>query len=245
MDKLTQAVSDILDTLLGYCRQEDGTFSYEIYADYRDEMDSKTAIKILQSEDPELAFWEQLEEWYEDYRWTLESELEKEILDKLTAPGGPYPEGFSDGDDAALRDVLLELVCFELPEDHFIKQSFYVNIMLDTGDGNYDYTLNSAYPCWYGSYRDPIDAKGSTFHRGLRVLLSPGRAARARVLPRPRPRRYRRVGVCPVDHHGQAAHGAPDQEGEADHRPYASPSRPSPRLGGMGTPLHHASLFPL
>ena len=33
MDKLEQAISDILDTLPGYCRQKDGTFSYEIYAD--------------------------------------------------------------------------------------------------------------------------------------------------------------------------------------------------------------------
>ena len=31
--------------------------------------------------------------------------------------------------------------------------------MVDTGDGNYDYTLNSAYPCWYGNYKTPIDSK--------------------------------------------------------------------------------------
>ena len=37
MEKLEQAISDILDTLLGYDRQPDGTFAYEIDADYRDE----------------------------------------------------------------------------------------------------------------------------------------------------------------------------------------------------------------
>ena len=63
MDKLEQAVSGVLDTLLGVERQEDGTFSYEIYADYRDEMDDRTAIRILQSEDPMQSFWEQLDEW--------------------------------------------------------------------------------------------------------------------------------------------------------------------------------------
>lgn len=52
MDKLEQAVTAILDTLIGYDRQPDGTFTYEIYADYRDEMDNKTAIQILQSKDP-------------------------------------------------------------------------------------------------------------------------------------------------------------------------------------------------
>jgi len=159
MDKLEQAISGILDTLPGYDRQEDGTFSCEIYADYRDEMDNKTAIKILRSDDPMQAFWEQLDEWYMDCRWTLEDELEKELRAKLTDDGGPYPEGLSDEDGERLRDVMLELVWFKLPEDHFMKQSFYVDIMVDTGDGNYDYTLNSAYPCWYGAYGDPVDPK--------------------------------------------------------------------------------------
>ena len=56
MDKLKQAVSDVLDTLLSVERQEDGTFSCEIYADYRDEMGDKTAIKISRSEYPMQAF---------------------------------------------------------------------------------------------------------------------------------------------------------------------------------------------
>ena len=159
MDKLTQAISGILDTLLGYDRQPDSTFVYEIYADYRDEMDSKTAIGILQSEDPVLTFEEQLDEWYRDYRWTLEDELEQTLRTKLTASDGPYPDGLSDEDSDRLRDILMDLVYFNLPEKHFLKQAFHVNIMVDTGDGNYDYTLNSAYPCWYGAYDAPIDPK--------------------------------------------------------------------------------------
>lgn len=159
MDKLEQAVSDVLDTLLGVERQEDGMFSYEIYADYRDEMDDKTAIRILQSEDPMQSFWEQLDEWYQDYQWMLGDNLEKEVRAKLTAADGPYPDGLSGEDGDRMLDALHDLVYFKLPEDHFLKQSFRVNIMVDTGDGNYDYTLNSAYPCWYGRYGEPIDPK--------------------------------------------------------------------------------------
>lgn len=159
MDKLEQAVSGVLDTLLGVERQEDGTFSYEIYADYRDEMDDRTAIRILQSEDPLQSFWEQLDEWYQDYQWTLGDDLEKEVRAKLTASDGPYPDGLSAEDDDRMLDALHDLVYFKLPEDHFLKQSFRVNIMVDTGDGNVDYTLNSAYPCWYGRYGAPIDPK--------------------------------------------------------------------------------------
>ena len=159
MDKLKQAVSDVLDTLLSVERQEDGTFSCEIYADYRDEMGDKTAIKISRSEYPMQTFWEHLDEWYQDYQWELGDELEKEVRAKLTATDGPYPEGLSNEDDARMLDTLHNLVYFKLPDEHFMKQSFHVNIMVDTGDGNVDYTLNSAYPCWYGKYGEPIDPK--------------------------------------------------------------------------------------
>lgn len=157
VEKLKQAISGILDTLLGYTRQPDGTYCYEIYADYRDEMDARTAIRILAAGEPMEVFWDTLDEWYREYRWTLEDELEKEIRVKLTAGDGPYPNGLSEEDDEALRDALLEMVYFNLPADHYLKQTFPVDIMVDTGDGNYDYTLNAAYPCWYGTCGVPID----------------------------------------------------------------------------------------
>ena len=156
-EKLQEAIVNILDRKLGYDRRPDDTFSCEIYADYRDEMDSKTAIQILQSQDPSEAFWEQLSEWYEDYEWRLRYDMEQELREELTADGGPFPQGLPEGADDLFRDMLLELVEYQLPEEHYLKQTFRVNIMVDTGDGNYDYTLNSAYPCWYGSYDDRID----------------------------------------------------------------------------------------
>lgn len=36
-----------------------------------------------------------------------------------------------------------------------------VSIMVDTGDGNYDYTLNSLYPSFYGRRCDEIPEKSS------------------------------------------------------------------------------------
>ena len=179
MEKLIQAVSDILDTLSGYERQEDGMFSCEVYADYRDEMDSKTAITILQSDDPIGTFWEQLDEWYQDYQRELGDELEQTVRAKLTASDGPYPEGLSDEDDAALCDVIHELVWFKLPEAHFMKQEFYVNIMVDTGDGNLDYTPNSVYPCWYGSCGDPIDPRAGIAWLAKTQGYTKGRLKRA------------------------------------------------------------------
>lgn len=181
MDKLNQAISGILDTLLGYDRQPDGTFAYKICADYRDEMDNQTAIRILRSDDPMQAFWEQMDEWYMDYQGQLGSELADEVKDKLLT--GPYADGISGGDYERIHELLQELVWFKLPEDHFLKQSFRVNIMVDTGDGNTDFTLNSVHPCWYGACGDPIDpragiawlAKAQGYTRGrLRRALQQG-----------------------------------------------------------------------
>lgn len=156
-EKLREAIAGILDRKLGYDRQPGDTFSCEIYADYRDEMDSKTAIRILQSQDPSEAFWEQLSEWYEDYEWQLRFDLEQELREELTADDGPFPRRIAEEANDLLHDLLPELVEYQLPEEHYLKQTFRVNIMVDTGDGNYDYTLNSAYPCWYGSCDAPID----------------------------------------------------------------------------------------
>lgn len=39
----------------------------------------------------------------------------------------------------------------EYPRDHFLDQEFCVTILMDTGDGNYDFTLNSRFPAPNGS----------------------------------------------------------------------------------------------
>ena len=55
-DKLKAAVAAVLADKYWYAKQPDGTFEMEIYADYRDEMDNKTAAEICKSDDPYMAF---------------------------------------------------------------------------------------------------------------------------------------------------------------------------------------------
>ena len=155
------AVAAFLDDQYRYAKQPDGLFRMEIYADYRDEMDAKTAAKICRSADPELALQEKLEEWYFEAECFYQDELEQEIRQALAAPDGPYPDGLDGAEEDELHDVITELAYWTYPEDHFLKQEFCVNILLDTGDGNYDFTLNSPYPCWYGDYDARMDEKSS------------------------------------------------------------------------------------
>ncbi len=159
--ELKSAVAAALENKYWYAKQPDGTFRMEIDADYRDEMDSRTAAEICQSADPALALLEKLEEWYFEAELAYQGELESEIREALTAPDGPYPDGLDDAEEDCFCDIIRELAYWVYPEEHFLKQEFYVNIMLDTGDGNYDFTLNSPYPCWYGNYDARLDEKSS------------------------------------------------------------------------------------
>lgn len=82
-EKLEAAIAEALDAKLGYYRQHDGTLEYEIFADYRDVMENRTAIEIFRSDEPMDAFWERMDEWYNDYEWELRTELENELRDEL------------------------------------------------------------------------------------------------------------------------------------------------------------------
>lgn len=162
-DKLfEEAVRSIVDDeYSGYCHKDGDTYVHEMYADYRDEMQYDTAVAILEADDPTYSFNEKLGEWYEEQAEDLRSDLEKKIGDILSADDGLFPDGLTDEQEDELRDMLYDMVSFAPPADHYLKQEFYVNIMVDTGDGNYDYTLNSVYPCYCGDYDEPIDEKAS------------------------------------------------------------------------------------
>lgn len=158
---MESAVRAALESKYGYCRQSDGLYHMEIYADYRDEMSNKEISTMCTSEDPWLFLWEQLEEWYSETQYMYRQDLEKEIRDILESSDGPYPNGFDQNEEELFEDAICELVCWDYPADHFLRQECCINIMLDTGDGNTDYSLNSPFPCWYGRYKDRLDERSS------------------------------------------------------------------------------------
>lgn len=129
-------------------------FEGEVYADYRDELDEKSAGEILQSDDPDTAFIEKMDEWYGSAAWQELCDVADQVSKKLTEDG-------IEMDEDELRYLVGNYVYFKYPEDHFLNQEICINLMLDTGDGNVDYTLNSAYPCWYGRAEDRLDDRAS------------------------------------------------------------------------------------
>lgn len=161
-EKMRAAVIDALDSNVpAVFKDQSGEYYCEIFADYRDEMGDETAIEVLESEDPYFTFWEKIQGWYMDAQWQYRSELEDSVRKILVAEDGLFPNGMTSEQEHMLCELLQELVYFKLPEEHFLNQEFQVNIMVDTGDGNYDYVLNSVYPAYCGYFNERIDDKAS------------------------------------------------------------------------------------
>lgn len=66
----------------------------------------------------------------------LTNTIIEEVADKLGYHLSVQEKSF-------LRDYLLEVVFIDPPMQDYLKRRYDVTIMLDTGDGNWDYTLNS------------------------------------------------------------------------------------------------------
>lgn len=158
-NRVPNKIKEILEGILGVYPDGHGEFRSEIYADYRDQMDDKTAGELLRSKDPEIALEDKLYDWYWESESYYRRDIEETVKKKLEEDTELFPDGLDADAEDRVEEILRELVYFEYPVDHFLDQEFDVNIMVDTGDGNYDYVLNSVYPCWYGRYGDRIDDK--------------------------------------------------------------------------------------
>lgn len=165
VDELRKKIRNVI---VDYCesnyfeKDEHGYYKYELYADYRDEIDCKTAAEICEAVEPLRKLYDMVDDWWFDCVYECENEhIEKIKNSILEVDGELFPDGMTDCDEEMLRDEFRDIVYIEPPYDHYLKQSFHTNIMVDTGDGNYDYTLNAVYPAYGGIYGDTINNKAS------------------------------------------------------------------------------------
>lgn len=135
---------------------ESGEFYIEIYADYSDKMDDKTIAEILASDYPEDTLHEKISECYADADMYVFGEAKNNVMQYLNKM---YPDEEFDEDD--VLNYIYENVYAKYPEDHYLKQEVYANIFMDTGDGNYDYVLNSVFPHYNGRQGEALNDKAS------------------------------------------------------------------------------------
>ena len=145
------------EALGGVCfRDEHGNFYTEIYADYRDELDDFTLEKICNAKDPRCRFWDWLDEVYLDATWEYEDDVIRQLLkDEDVA------DFVNDENRDEAWEILRDMFYVKLPEKHFLNQEVLVDILVDTGDANYDYTLNNFTPHYDACDNEPISEESS------------------------------------------------------------------------------------
>ena len=137
-------------------RDKHGNFYTEIYADYRDELDDRTLKKICDAENPRWGFYDWLDEAYQDCVWDYKDQVIKEVL-----KDEDFAEIASGMDEDEVRDHLRDMFYVKLPEEHYLNQDILVDILVDTGDANYDYTLNNFTPHYDACDNEPISEESS------------------------------------------------------------------------------------
>lgn len=155
--RMIQHIKDILETHSCLCwDDEKEEFICDIYTDYHDIIPDKLVAKWCCDNDPMIAFYEGLDEGYEDCRTQYEMDFLKIIKKNWSFPDQPFKrhKGF-------ITDWFMEHLTFILPDQHYLKQKLCVDIVLDTGDRDYEYVLNNIYPHYLGVYHEPISEKSS------------------------------------------------------------------------------------
>ncbi len=120
-------------------KDSNGYYYDEIYKDYRDEISDSAVAEILKADDPMLAFNDHIEEVYFDEKVRIEDEMYDKILENEAIAELVEKNNLSDTD---VRDSLFDLWYVKLPYEDFLKQEVCMDVVLDTGDMNYDFTCN-------------------------------------------------------------------------------------------------------
>ena len=151
-EKLKSKIHDLLNER---CFKDDqGLFYTEIYADYRDDIPENCLKKISEAENPRDTFHDCVMDAYE----SCEHDDSYEMLQQICR-NEMIAEAINQGETSEdeIREYLWDHHYVQLPYDHFLKQDIAVDILLDTGNANYDFTLNQPFASWGGQGDKTID----------------------------------------------------------------------------------------
>jgi len=140
--RIVRRIKKIID-VHAYFRADDSGYYYgEIYADYRDEFDEGTIIDIFKAENPRDKFYELLD--FFDYECECRSEFVKTIKNHFNEDSKTLD--FNKHENF-IHEWVDENIYYTYPYDHYLNQDVCINIIVDCGDGNYDYTKNELFGC--------------------------------------------------------------------------------------------------
>jgi hypothetical protein len=154
-EKIQSIVRDLIEKH-AYLTKKDDHYESDLYVDYQDQLSDDQILKICKADNKMDAFYDELEEFVRDSTWYAEDEVLAIVKDNWDEE--EYG-GFIQFQDA-ITDYLREIVYFNFNYNHFLSQDVYVNVLVDTGDSNYDYTLNN-FASYNASNDEEIDEESS------------------------------------------------------------------------------------
>lgn len=156
-ERLSEIITDILfhNTSCDY-HKDKGYFSCEIYADYCDCAQDDTIINWCKADNPREAFYDDLFHWYQESTFECEDELVATVKENWTDTEYAFDEN-----EEFIRAWIREHVSVKLPDKHYLHQKVCVDIIVDTGDENFDYVSNDVFPHYNGRREDVIPEEAS------------------------------------------------------------------------------------
>lgn len=144
MKTLKELVMDYLAENHGWEKKEDGNYHFEIYVDYRDEIDNSTAQEVLEADSSHDILIEKLWDWYQEQEWDIIDDLVDDFKKKVNPELLEDANIIEDGnlDDGNIREEFMDTVYVDYPVDWALGQEFCFNIIISNGDDNYDFWLN-------------------------------------------------------------------------------------------------------
>lgn len=139
MSKIEKLKDKIMEIIKGisYINKDGGIEIYTYYGDR--ELSEKTISDIMSSSNPQEVFEETLNDWAMDYAINYgEDELEVDIKNELTEE----EIELYDENQEEMWELIRENTYFYYDENDF-NNDICVNIMVDCGNGNYDYTCDN------------------------------------------------------------------------------------------------------
>ena len=134
MESIQNKIKEIIET--NEYPNEDG--GIEMYLDYRDTLSDSTLYDIMTADNPREYFDELLSDWTIDGSLYYENELERTIKRNLTHDEIDFFDEYTE----EICDWFQENYYFYYDANHYNK-TIKVNIMLDTGNCNSDFTRDN------------------------------------------------------------------------------------------------------
>lgn len=144
MKDIKQLVKDYLAENYAWNKKDDGFYHFDIYVDYRDEIDSSTAQEILENDSPRDALIEKLWDWYQESELDIIDNLVDDFKENVDPELFRQADIIEDGniDDGMIRDIVMDSIYVDYPIDWAEDREFCFNIIVSNGDDNYDFWLN-------------------------------------------------------------------------------------------------------